>query len=115
MYCIYKYIHHTTLCSCIPQIGSAARRSGEAESSVPKLPNKFLRLTDTQLFMLKQWANGYFINENSEDFQDNQTKSKPRKGEEIDRGVLSNALGGAFCPGAETCWIIRNPAIFSSP
>lgn len=79
------------------------------------LPSKFLRLTDTQLFMLKQWAIGKFINEKSEDFKDDQAKLPVRKGEELDRGVLSNALGGAFCPGAETCWIMRNPAIYSSP
>jgi hypothetical protein len=33
----------------------------------------------------------------------------------LDRGVLGNALGGAFCPGAEACWIMRNPAIYSAP
>jgi hypothetical protein len=28
---------------------------------------------------------------------------------------LAAGLGGAFCPGGETCWIIRNPAIYSAP
>ena len=29
--------------------------------------------------------------------------------------MLSNVLGGAFCPGAEACWIMRNPAIYWEP
>jgi hypothetical protein len=37
----------------------------------------------------------------------------PGAGATLDRGALSAALGGAFCPGAEACWIMRNPAIYS--
>lgn len=75
-----------------------------------ELPAKFLRLTDTMLFLLHQWADGKFINEKTEDIQ-------PRplpEGIALDRGVLGNALGGAFCPGGEATWIMRNPAIYSS-
>ncbi len=74
-------------------------------------PSKFLRLTETQLFILRQWAEGKFINEKIE-------KLPPRPvppGEELDRGTLGCALGGAFCPGGEVCWIVRDPAIYSSP
>ena len=86
-------------------------------------PSKFLRLTDYQLFILKQWADGCFINEIDEGW----LKSPPynpfmpypttplQTGRELDRGVLSNVLGGAFCPGAEACWIMRNPAIYWEP
>lgn len=77
-------------------------------------PSKFLRLTDHMLFLLRQWAEGKFINEKLEDFGTEGCK-KESKGELLDRGVLSNALGGAFCPGAETGWIIRNPKIFRKP
>lgn len=73
-------------------------------------PSKFLRLTDTMLFLLRQWALGKFINEKQEDI----TPPQPPEAVALDRGVLGNALGGAFCPGAEACWIIRNPAIYSS-
>ncbi len=79
------------------------------------LPSKFLRLTDTQLFLLKQWAEGKFINEKDEDIQDSQVEQPVEKGTLLDRGVLSNGLGGAFCPGAEVAWIVRNPAIYSKP
>ena len=36
-------------------------------------------------------------------------------GRGLDQGVLSNGLGGAFCPGGEVTWIIRNPAIWREP
>lgn len=86
------------------------------------VPAKFLRLTDTQLFLLKQWADGKFINEHDEHLADvsatcqtpaNTTAEKT--GVELDRGVLGNLLGGSFCPGGEAGWIMRNPAIYSAP
>jgi hypothetical protein len=74
------------------------------------IPSKFLRLTDTMLFLLHQWAEGKFVNEKLEDIED----SPLPEGVALDRGVLGNALGGAFCPGGEASWIMRNPAIYSS-
>lgn len=74
-------------------------------------PSKFLRLTDTMLFLLKQWAEGRFINERREHIE----PPLPPEGVALDRGVLSNLLGGAFCPGGEISWIIRNPAIYAKP
>ncbi len=86
------------------------------------VPSKFLRLTETQLFLLKQWADGKFINECREEFEQckegmpvDEQNSAPPTGEELDQGVLSNVLGGAFCPGGEATWIMRNPAIYASP
>ena len=29
--------------------------------------------------------------------------------------MLSNALGGAFCPGGEVGWILRNPSVYREP
>jgi hypothetical protein len=84
------------------------------------LPSKFLRLTDYQYFLLRQWSLGYFYNEELEGWD----KPDPwdpykdwvnRNGRDLDRGVLSNLLGGAFCPGGETTWIIRNPSIYREP
>jgi hypothetical protein len=83
--------------------------------------SKFLRLTDTQLFMLRQWAEGIFIDEVAAGFAPEVDPWQPyagwvaRTGRDLDRGVLSNLLGGAFCPGGETTWIIRNPAIWREP
>ncbi len=87
------------------------------------LSSKFLRLTDTQLFLLRQWAEGNFYNEALEGWVDRASvdPSQPYKNwktnsaRALDRGVLSNLLGGAFCPGGEVAWIIRNPAVFQAP
>lgn len=86
-------------------------------------PSKFLRLTDYQLFILKQWADGRFINEIEEGWLQSPPynpylpypTTPPKTGRELDRGVLSNALGGAFSPGAEINWIMRNPSIYWAP
>jgi L-Lysine epsilon oxidase N-terminal/L-lysine epsilon oxidase C-terminal domain len=83
--------------------------------------DKFLRLTDTQLFLLRQWAEGKFIDEVAEGFAERIDPWRPyekwqnKTGRDLDRGVLMNALGGAFCPGGEVAWIIRNPAIWREP
>jgi hypothetical protein len=79
------------------------------------LPSKFLTLTETQLFLLHQWAQGKFINEKSENISDSSVEQSKQPGVDLDRGVLGNLLGGSFCPGGEVGWIIRNPAIFSKP
>jgi hypothetical protein len=84
------------------------------------LPSKFLRLTDLQYYLLRQWALGLFFNEEMEGW----AKPDPwrpyagwvnRTGRDLDRGVLSNVLGGAFCPGGEVGWILRNPAVYAEP
>ena len=84
------------------------------------LASKFLRLTDYQYFVLRQWALGFFYNEKKEGWGDpdpwnpyagwvNDTARK------LDQGVLTNLLGGAFCPGAELSWIIRDPSLWREP
>lgn len=82
--------------------------------------SKFFKLTDTQLFLLRQWAEGKFINEKLEFDQPTDDANPIRtakidKGAELDRGVLSNVLGGSFCPGGEVGWIVRNPSIYAKP
>lgn len=76
--------------------------------------SKFLRLTGTQLFLLRQWADGKFINEKKENITP-APQRPPGPGAQLDQGVIANALGGAFCPGAEACWIMRSPAVYASP
>jgi L-lysine 6-oxidase len=68
--------------------------------------SKFLLFTQTQRFMIEQWARGKATD----------AKRPPLPpGQAIDRGVLQNCAGGAFCPGIEGGWIFRNPALFSAP
>jgi hypothetical protein len=84
-------------------------------------PSKFLRLTDYQFYLLRQWAAGKFYNEKTEGWVKNIDPYEPyqdwenRTGRDLDEGVLSNVLGGAFCPGGEIGWIIRNPSLFKEP
>jgi hypothetical protein len=87
------------------------------------LPSKFLRLTDYQLYILRQWANGLFYNEVDERWVPDTAVDPYRpyqylvgsSARDLDRGVLMNLLGGAFFPGAEVCWVIRNPSIYKEP
>ncbi|MBC7777508.1 MAG: hypothetical protein H7246_18895 [Phycisphaerae bacterium] len=82
---------------------------------------KFLKLTDTQLFFMKQWASGKFINEQMEAWESTTATTpppiiaQPDTGLSLTTGVLDNLLGGSFCPGAEVSWIIRNPNIWAKP
>jgi hypothetical protein len=78
------------------------------------VPSKFLRLTETMLFLLKQWADGKFVDEKAEDIPLERAGGRT-SGRDLDRGVLANLLGGSFCPGGEATWIVRNPAIYSEP
>jgi hypothetical protein len=86
------------------------------------VPSKFLRLTEYHLFILRQWANGCFIDERREKWLPPNYSpflpyptAAPVTGRELDRGVLSNVLGGSFCPGAEAGWVMRNPSIYWVP
>ncbi|GAB6041216.1 LodA/GoxA family CTQ-dependent oxidase [Endothiovibrio diazotrophicus] len=71
-----------------------------------KTPSKFLRLTDTQYFMLEQWANGWFTGGEERSSHD---------GEALTRAVLENCVGGAFSPGIEMTWVSRLVALYRAP
>jgi hypothetical protein len=84
------------------------------------LVSKFFRLTDYQYYLLRQWAHGLFYNEKLEGWGDPDPWQPyanwvNRTARELDRGVISNFLGGSFCPGAEIGWVIRNPSIWVEP
>jgi L-Lysine epsilon oxidase N-terminal/L-lysine epsilon oxidase C-terminal domain len=87
------------------------------------VPSKFLRLTEYQLFLLKQWADGRFVNEIDQGWLKRPPYTPflpyptepPTTGRELDRGVLAGVLGGAFCPGGEAAWIMRNPSVYWEP
>jgi L-lysine 6-oxidase len=69
---------------------------------------KFLTLTPTQYFFMKQWSLGKFTT--GEAPPDNQHGVT-----DLDRQVIGNCVGGPFSPGIEVTWIVRNPATYSSP
>lgn len=70
------------------------------------LTSKYLRLTDTQYFMLQQWADGHFVTKRE------QTEDEPYR---LTKAVLDNCVGGAFSPGIEMTWISRIVGIYSEP
>lgn len=86
------------------------------------LVSKFFRLTDYQFYLLRQWAAGLFYNEKLEGWVNPPPDPLHpyanwvnRTGRDLDRGVISNILGGSFCPGAEIGWVMRNPSIWLVP
>jgi hypothetical protein len=67
--------------------------------------SKFLTVTEVQYFLLSQWAAGRF-----------HAGTEPVAGPlALDRAVLDNCVGGAFFPGIETTWIVREPRIYAAP
>jgi len=67
-------------------------------------PSKFLRLTDYQLYLLRQWAEGKFYNEIDEGwvpdaaidpYQPYQSWQN-RTARDLDQAVLAGMLGGAY-------------------
>ena len=66
---------------------------------------EFLTPTETQYFMLSQWAAGRF-----------DVGAPLATGPSaLDQAVLDNCVGGAFFPGIETTWIVRDKRIYASP
>lgn len=69
---------------------------------------KFLTLTPTQYFFMKQWSLGKFT---TKDVPDEHRQGVTR----LDREVIGNCVGGPFSPGIEVTWLMRNPAMYASP
>jgi L-lysine 6-oxidase len=68
--------------------------------------DKFTALTQTQYFLLKQWAAGKF-----------KLGSAPagRAHLRLTRASAGNCVGNPFCPGIEVTWTTRNPNIYEKP
>ncbi len=69
---------------------------------------KYLTVTQTQYFLLSQWAAGRFTNRADD-------TSKALTPEAMSQAILQNCVGGPFCPGIEITWIARNPKIYAEP
>jgi hypothetical protein len=64
----------------------------------------FLTLTKTQYFFLNQWFNGKY----------SKTPGTPlTAGEQLDKNVLTNCLGGRFSPGIDLTFIVRDSAFYN--
>lgn len=67
---------------------------------------KFMALSDTQLFLLEQWANGHFTNSKNFD---------PYPVNHRDTASIGNCVGLPMCPGIEVTWSLQNPVLYEAP
>jgi len=80
-----------------------------------------LTVTHLQYGMLRNWANGVFAPAPPGLPLDPPSALPPPTGPEVitpdglDQAALENCQGGAFFPGIEASWQIRNPQLFSEP
>lgn len=74
--------------------------------------SKYLKLTDTQYFLLSQWAEGKFTLDGP---LNNTSEIENHPGHKLTWATLENCVGGAFSPGIEMTWLCRNPDIYSQP
>lgn len=68
---------------------------------------KFLTLTETQYFLLSQWAKGVFTKSTDE--------ARSLGVHALDRASVGNCVGLPVCPGIEITWNLQNPAIYEAP
>jgi len=68
---------------------------------------KFLTLTETQYFLLGQWAEGKFVNDS--------VASVSAQVHPLDRASVGNCVGLPVCPGIEVTWNMQNPDIYETP
>ncbi|AHH97035.1 LodA/GoxA family CTQ-dependent oxidase [Kutzneria viridogrisea] len=73
--------------------------------------SRYLTVTETQYFLLMQWANGNFrtsgVNERSE--------VETAAGHQLTIAALENCVGGSFSPGIEMGWLCRDREIYAEP
>lgn len=71
---------------------------------------RYLTMTPTQYGLLRAWTAGNFNPTPGTLASD--TTITPHG---LDRAALENCIGGAFYPGIECSWQVRNPALFIEP
>ena len=73
----------------------------------PNLIDKFLSLTQTQHFILGQWARGQFKVGPPVQYREDP--------ESLTLASMGNCVGAPLCPGIEVTWNTRNPQIYDGP
>ena len=71
---------------------------------------RHLALTHTQYALVRNWANGQFTPPNV-----SPPPPPTISAHGLDQAALENASGGAFFPGIEFSWQMRNPSLFAEP
>lgn len=84
-------------------LNSGSNSVSNAENNIV---DKFLTLTQTQYFLLSQWAKGNFSVEDSTLFPGVDAK---------DQAAVGNCVGLPMCPGIEVTWSMQNKVIYDKP
>jgi hypothetical protein len=74
-------------------------------------PIRSLPVTHVQLGLYGRWSDGVFTNTGTPTWQ----VPPAITAHGLDRAALENCIGGAFGPGIEVGWQIRNPALWAEP
>lgn len=123
---------HATLSAVIPPPASKSARSAifnklrdpslpptqsSGEADMPMIHSDFYPievnqpLTRIQYGVMKKWKNGDFIN----DWSGPPAPSRRLTPEGLDRAGLESCVGGAFFPGIEASWLLRDVYQFFEP
>jgi hypothetical protein len=123
---------HETLAAVIPPPGSASARAAifaklrdpalppsqpSGESDMPMIHSDFYPLavnqplTKIQYDAMKKWKNGNFTS----DWVGAPTRSQSITPKGMDRSALEPCVGGAFYPGIEAGWLLRDTYRYSEP
>src|SRR5258706_5314601 len=70
------------------------------------LVEKFVTLTQTQYFLLGQWAKGKFTTDEPAELPGLHP---------LDHASVGNCVGLPMCPGIEVTWSTQNPPLYSAP
>jgi L-lysine 6-oxidase len=79
--------------------------SNSVSDKPPENIDNFMALTETQYFLLSQWAKGTFT---STPAQDEPAHVR------LSRASTGNCVGAPFCPGIEVTWTTRNRNIYDA-
>ncbi|NVK72929.1 MAG: hypothetical protein HWE24_05560 [Oceanospirillaceae bacterium] len=84
--------------------GSNSVKSANAYDLTDNVVEKFLALDATQMFLLKQWAEGKFTVGDGQAFPV----------DPMDAASIGNCVGLPMCPGIEVTWSLQNPALYEN-
>ena len=86
--------------------------SGDSGDAIAGDPERWLTVTRTQYDTLCKWRDGNF----DQDWKG--SLAAPSRGitpQGLDRAALEACAGGAFYPGIEAGWLLRNPQAYAEP
>jgi len=85
--------------------------SGDDGDASPGRPGRWLRITATQYETLRRWRDGDF----ERDWGQAPAPPAEITPQGLDRAALEAGSGGAFYPGIEGGWLLRNPQAYIEP